>query len=79
MTKRKETQAERLKTWRTTKGLTQKAVASMLGVTQSSYAAYELGTRNPHTEQASKLHTVTEGAVSVFGWPERRRSKKRAA
>ncbi len=79
MAKQKETQAARLRAWRLGQGLTQRCLADKLGITQSSYAAYELGTRNPHTEQAGKLHQLTEGHISVFSWPERRRQSKRKA
>ena len=39
-----------LKAFRTSKGLTQKDVAEMLGVSTSHYACIEQGTHNPSTE-----------------------------
>lgn len=39
-----------LKAFRTSKGLTQKDVAEMLGVSTSHYACIEQGTHNPSTQ-----------------------------
>ena len=39
-----------LKAYRTSKGLTQKDVAEMLGISTSHYACIEQGTHNPSTK-----------------------------
>ena len=39
-----------LKSFRTSKGLTQKDVAEMLGISTSHYACIEQGTHNPSTK-----------------------------
>lgn len=54
--------SERLKLLREKAGLTQKEVASMLDMTQSSYSKYEYGTREPNIEnilRLSKIFNVT--------------------
>ena len=40
----------KLKAFRTSKGLTQKDVAEMLGISTSHYACIEQGTHNPSTK-----------------------------
>lgn len=40
----------KLKAFRTSKGLTQKDVANMLGISTSHYACIEQGTHNPSTK-----------------------------
>ncbi|MCM3130934.1 LexA family transcriptional regulator [Paenibacillus sp. MER 78] len=47
--------SERLKILREKAGLTQKEVAIVLGMTQSSYSKYEYGTREPNIDNILKL------------------------
>ena len=50
-----------LKAFRTSKGLTQKDVAEMLGISTSHYACIEQGTHNPSTK-------LIETFCKVFGY-----------
>jgi transcriptional regulator with XRE-family HTH domain len=58
-----------LKAFRTSKGLTQKDVAEMLGVSTSHYACIEQGTHNPSTKLVKVFCNVfgKENASLIIG------------
>ena len=58
-----------LKAFRLSKGLTQKDVAEMLGVSTSHYACIEQGTHNPSTKIVKAFCTVfgNENASLIIG------------
>lgn len=58
-----------LKAFRTSKGLTQSAVAEMLGISTSHYACIEQGTHNPSTKVVKVFCRVfgSENAKLIIG------------
>lgn len=49
------TLAEKMKQIRETKGMTQKEVASLMGVSQQAYGQYESGTREPKMDTLNRI------------------------
>lgn len=60
--------SERLKSLREQSDYTQKDIAEMLGLTQSSYSKYEYGTREPNLENIEKLSEIFNVSIDfLFG------------
>jgi len=66
MNELRQTIAERLKSARVDKGLTQDDVAERLGIVRSSYAHYETGRNMITVEHLIKLQDVLEKPVNYF-------------
>lgn len=56
--------------WRETRGVTQTAAATMVGVRQATWSDWENGKKRPHIPQALKIAEVTLGDVPVEAWAE---------
>ena len=54
-----------LKTWRKTKGLSQRDVASMLDIHVMYISMIERGARRPGMGVATKIRDLTEGSVTL--------------
>lgn len=59
------TAAHPLKTWRDSRGLTQTALALLLGVRKNSVHRYERGERFPRPRILARIETVTAGAITA--------------
>lgn len=55
---------------RTARGLTQEQVATLIGVTRSTYANYEYGYRNPSLENIIKLKKLFNVSEDKFFLPD---------
>lgn len=60
------TLADRLKELRREKGLNQKDLAKLLGVTESAYGYYEQGRREPSNEAQEKLANVFDCSIDYL-------------
>lgn len=57
---------EQLKRARKAKGYTQKQVADMMGITNSTYCGYETGKRAPSMDKVAKLSELLDVPVSTL-------------
>jgi transcriptional regulator with XRE-family HTH domain len=64
----------RLRDWRESAGLSQGALADMVGLTQPELSRVELGDRRPTIDQMFAIEKVTKNRVSVDSWKKERQS-----
>jgi transcriptional regulator with XRE-family HTH domain len=60
--------AERLRAWRKSKGLSQAEAAALIGAKQGTWGPWESGKKCPSVKRANQLDFITGGAVPVSGW-----------
>lgn len=65
---RKISQGARLRAWRKSQKLTQRALATQLAIQQGSLAAYETEKRVPRIDVAARIERITKGEVAMQGW-----------
>jgi transcriptional regulator with XRE-family HTH domain len=58
----------KLREWRASRSLSQTEAARLLGVTQSSWSAWETGRKRPELEAVVALERVTKRAVRLRDW-----------
>ena len=78
------TPGERLKAWRTGKGMSQEVAAAAAGLKQSAWSQYEADKKVPRVDQAVALAALTAGdsnavTVEMFAALERARADAREA
>ncbi len=61
---------EKLKKYRQAKGVTQKALAKLLSVSQSKLSKFETGAMTPDVSEAFLIEKITGGAVPAKSWAE---------
>ena len=58
--------SDRLKTTRTAKNITQKAMAEHLGIQETSYQLYEYGKREPNHENTVKIADILDISIDYL-------------
>ena len=59
---------EKLRGWRASQEISQSAAAELVGVSQTTWSAWERGTKRPELEAVVALERVTRRAVRLIDW-----------
>lgn len=70
---------ELLASWRADRGLKLAEAAELVGCSASALCEYEQGNKTPRLHLALRISEVTEGAVPVESWPDRRAAREASA
>lgn len=81
-----KTNAEKLKAWRASQGISQAKAAERVGAAQKSWDEWEDGIKVPGLRYVVRIERETDGAVPAIGWvgddkpaPRRRRARRPSA
>lgn len=66
----------KLAAWRKRQGLSQDAAGRRFGVSQGTWANWELGERAPDRTNAPELETFTGGEIRACDWPSSRKRRR---